>query len=588
MRKYRLDNQLSPLMHPLAVLVLFFFLSVCVHAAVPFGTNLMPNPGFEESVSPSQSSQGKADQLPGGWKLVTDKPGSARLTTAEKAAAEGKLCLSFELTPPDGRGKQLSLYSPGVACEPGWYLASFWYRYEFAPKEQPSRLVYVERLIDVQSGRRDDVIYHYFHDRPVVNGQWDYTFIMFRIRPEQKGVRFLFSSFGKETRLMLDNFNLRRLDERTALSVAPVEPPTLIKTGIAADPIPDPAASEGRAWRCEEGKHVAGAKITWSGQSTVNPGLYRLRFRIRQEKASSRDALHLTGSGDNGVGFDFLRPTDFSGTSDYEEFTVFWFYPFGGGHGFNWRFPGSGIYRFDNVIAEKVADINMPEAWSLLADGINPVAIQPAGLTPANKPVVLISGLTERHMGIESALAASGLDAYRCHLNAIPGGRIGLTPEIPSLERVRLLIIADAPSRILSPDEQLCVRQFVKDGGRLFVFGGLLAFGHGGMKGSFIEEILPVSIKRTFDRIKIQEGKGEFKENKFLLPASFGNCQWIHDVDLKEKTEVLASIDGKPAVVQWKYGKGKVVAITATVLGEPENPFWENQKWKDFLFEIIK
>jgi hypothetical protein len=587
MRKYRLDNQLFPLMHPLAIFILFFFLSAGIHAAIPFGTNLMPNPGFEETVSPSQSAQGKAGQLPGGWKLVIDKPDSARLTTAEKAVAEGKLCLSLEISPPDIRGKQLSLYSPGVACEPGWYLASFWYRHEFASKEQPSRLVYVERLLDIQSGRRDDVIYHYFHDRPAVNGQWDYTFIMFRIRPEQKGVRFLFSSFGKETRLMLDNFKLRRLDG-TALSATPVEPPTLIKTGIAADPITDPAASEGRAWRCEEGKHVAGAKITSRAQSTVNPGLYRLRFRIRQEKPSSRDALHLAGSGDNGAGFDFLRTADFSGISDYEEFTVFWFYPFGGGHGFNWRFPGSGIYRFDNVIAEKVANITMPEAWTLLAEGINSAAIQPTGLTPANKPVVLISGLTEHHIGIESALAASGLDAYRCHLNTIPGGKIGLTPDLPSLEGVRLLIIADAPSRILSPDEQLCIRQFVNNGGKLIVFGGLLAFGQGGMKGSCIEEIMPVSIKRTFDRIKIPESKGEFKENKSLLPTSFGNCQWIHDVDLKEKAEVLANTDGKPAVVQWKYGKGKVVAITATVLGEPKNPFWENQKWKDFLLEIIK
>ena len=565
---------------------LIFHFAISSNAAIPFGPNLMPNPGFEETVSPPQSAQGKADPLPVGWKLIVDKPGSARLTTAEKAAAEGKLCLSLELTPPDGRGKQLSLYSPGVACEPGWYLASFWYRNEFAAKEQPSRLVYVERLLDVQSGRRDDVIYHYFHDRPAVNGQWDYTFIMFRIRPEQKGVRFLFSSFGKETLLMLDNFNLRRLDG-TALSATPVEPPTLIKTGIAADPITDPAASEGRAWRCEEGKHVAGAKITWAAQSVLDPGLYRLRFRIRQEKPSSRDALQLTGSGDNGAGFDFLRPTDFSGTSDYEEVTVCWFYPFGGGHGCNWRFPGSGIYRFDNVIAEKVATINMPEAWSLLAEGINPAAIQPAGLTPADKPVVLISGLTARHMGIESALAASGLDEYRCHLNTIPGGKIGMTPALPSLEGVRLLIIADAPSRILSPDDQLCVRQFVKDGGKLIVFGGLLAFGHGGMKGSFIEEIMPVSIKRTFDRIKLPEGKGEFKKNKFFFPTGFGNCQWIHDVDVKDTAEVLANIDGKPAAVQWKYGKGQVVAVTATVLGEPEDPFWENQKWQDFLLEII-
>ncbi len=569
-------RQIYPLHRSFTIVALLFSLAATALAASPFGPNLMPNPGFEEAVG--------AGQPPPGWKLVVDKPEAARLTTSGKAA-EGKRCLSLELAPPDARGKQTSLCSPGVACEPGWHLASFWFRYEFNGKEQPQRLVYVERLLDVDNGRRDDVIYHYFHDRPAVSGQWDHTFILFRVRPEQKGVRFLFASFGKEMRLMLDDFSLRRLNEE-ALPPSPLEPSTAFKTGIAADPVADPAASEGRAWRCEEGRHVAGAKITWSSQSTLSPGLYRLTFRLRQERPSTRDAVQLTASGDNGAGFDFLRATDFKSATGYEDFTIYWLYPFGGGHGFNWRFPGSGAYRFDNVTAEKVVDATMPEMWSLLANGVNPSAIQPPDLPPAGKPAVLLAGLTAHHTGIEAALKTCGLDFHRYDLQTL-GGNLDLTPALPPLDGVHLLIIADIPTRALSPEEQLRVRQFVEDGGGLLVFGGFFGYGHGGMQDTFVEEILPIGILRTFDRIKLPETRSTVKESAFWFPATYGKCAWIHEVSLKPGATVALKAGDLPCVVKGSFGKGRVMAVLSTVLGEPTEPFWENNKWHTELASFI-
>lgn len=588
MKPFQIYNQSFFPMHSLASFILLCLFSFAAQAAQPFGPNLMQDPGFEEPTAHDKSSQGKTDQLAPGWKLVKDKQDSARLTTALKDAAEGKSCLSLELAAYDTRGKQLSLYSPGVACDPGWYLASFWYRYEFEGKDQPQRLVYVERLNDVENGRRDDVIYHYFHERPAVSGQWDYTFILFRIRPEQKGVRFLFGSFGKETRFMLDNFRLYRLDENALPSQSP-EPPVIFKTGIAADPILDPAASEGRAWRCEEGKHIAGAKITWSSQSNLSPGLYRLRFRLRQEKPSAGEALHLTASGDNGQGFDYVRPGDFSNSEKYQEFTLYWLYPFGGGHGFNWRFPGSGAYRFDQVVAEKVADVTMPEAWDLLAEGVKPSAIQPQGLPSAGRKAVLLAGLTEYQMGIESLLTANGMDAYRCDLETIPGSsRLGLTPALPDLDGTKVLIFCDVPARALSPLEQLRIREFVANGGGLIMFGGFYGYGHGGMKNSFIEEILPVAIRRAFDRIRLPEGNARVTENTFWFPDNYGDCAWLHDVELKTNAEVLLKAYGLPAVVKGTFGKGRVVAVLCTVLGEPQDPFWENKDWKAELSTLLE
>jgi hypothetical protein len=350
----------------------------------------------------------------------------------------------------------------------------------------------------------------------------------------------------------------------------------------------DTDASEKRAWRCEEGQHVAGAKITWSSQSTLSPGLYRLRFRVRQEKPSTRGALHLTGSGDNGAAFDFVRPSDFHSAQKYQEFSLYWIYPFGEGHGFNWRFPGSGTYRFDHVSAEKVADLTMYEAWKVLGEGIDPVVVQAPGLMKAGKPVVFISGLTASYMGLESALSTPELQAKRYELKTMSRGVVGLSPELPLLDEVRLIIMADTPIRSFSPSEQLRIRKYVRDGGGLVIFGGLCAYGHGGMKGSIIEEFLPISIQQTFDRIRVPDGKNEMKENKNIYAKKFGACTWIHDVELKPKAEVDFKVGDYPAVVKGTFGLGRIVVVTATVLGEPNHPYWKEELWKKELASLIK
>jgi hypothetical protein len=563
-------RHLQPNSRLLAAFALFVSLTTTAPAATPFGPNLMPNPGFEEATDPSLA--------PTGWTLVLDKPGAARLTTATHGAAAGKCSLSLEIGPPATRGQQLWLVSPTVTCPPGWYLASFWYRHEFTGQEQPHRRFDVERLRDTASGSRDDVVYQYYQERPAINAQWDHTFMLFRVRPGQEGVRFQFAYWNQnETRLQLDSFSLRKLDDAT-LSHAPLERTSILKGGLAADPIADPTASDGRAWRCEAGKHVAGNKVIWSAQGVLSPGLYRLRFRLRQEQPSQTGPVFLTAGGDNGAALDYVRAADFQGTTDYEDSDLFCFYPFGGGHCINWSFPGSGAYRFDHIRAEKVADLTMLESWGLLAAGIQPVAIQPTGIRPAGKPTVLLAGLTEYVMGLEPTLKTCGLDAERCDLQTIPGGiTLGFTPALPALDGVRVLVMADVPARAFTPLEQLRVRQFVENGGKLIVFGGLYGYGHGGMKGSFLEEVLPVSVQRTFDRERVT---GEFTEAESWFPAKLGDCAWLHAVTVKPRAQVCWRVGRRPAVVAGAFGNGWVIAITATMLGDPAQPFWESPVWR--------
>jgi len=356
---------MNPLINRLAAaFALLVTLSATTHAAELFGPNLMPNPGFEDT---------DAGTPPLDWKLIA-KPDSAKLGTTETDVAAGKRALSLDLAAPELRGQQIALQSPIIPCEPGWYLLSFSYRHDFTGEEKPHRRFDVERLVDAQAGTREDMLYQYYHERPPVSGEWDRTFLVFRVRPGQEGFRLQFAYWNpNETRFLLDAVSVRKIDE-AKLSGAPMEPPTILKGGLAGEPIDDPAATDGKAYRCEEGKHEAGNKVIWSSQNILSPGLYRLRFHLRQEKAAQEDAtpIMLTAGGDNGAAVDHVRSTDFNGTVGYEEFDLVFFYPFGEGHCINWRYPGSGIYRFDKITAEKIADVPMKDAWNVLAEGVKP------------------------------------------------------------------------------------------------------------------------------------------------------------------------------------------------------------------------
>lgn len=135
------------------------------------------------------------------------------------------------------------------------------------------------------------------------------------------------------------------------------------------------------------------------------------------------------------------------------------------------------------------------------------------------------------------------------------------------------------PSVAMPPAEQLALRRFVERGGTLVVFGGFYAYGHGGYKGSFLEELLPVAIKRTFDLTPID---APLVGGSAQAPA-VGGCAWIHDAVVKPDAEVLYRVAGHPGIVAWNVGNGRVIAVTATVLGDPDEPFWKNPAWPRVL-----
>jgi uncharacterized membrane protein len=143
------------------------------------------------------------------------------------------------------------------------------------------------------------------------------------------------------------------------------------------------------------------------------------------------------------------------------------------------------------------------------------------------------------------------------------------------------------------PDGRKNLREFVFRGGTLFVGGGARAFGHGGYPNTFLEDILPVNVRR-FD---LRKAEGE---RQLIGPAADQTITegipfadeprnfYFHKVDLKPGAEVLLTAPGTPILSRWKVGRGTVYAMTGTPLGEGGGmPWWQWDGWNTLLDRIL-
>jgi len=142
----------------------------------------------------------------------------------------------------------------------------------------------------------------------------------------------------------------------------------------------------------------------------------------------------------------------------------------------------------------------------------------------------------------------------------------------------------------MGPNRVKLIADYVKNGGSLIMIGGYVDFqgiqGKGNYHGSEIEEVLPVNIMETDDRIEGVEGvKPEVLNSDHPIlkgiekdwPAFLG----YQRVFPKEGSDVLASIgESKDAfIVVGKAGKGKSMAFTSDLA-----PHWGTDfvTWKDY------
>lgn len=122
------------------------------------------------------------------------------------------------------------------------------------------------------------------------------------------------------------------------------------------------------------------------------------------------------------------------------------------------------------------------------------------------------------------------------------------------------------------PNRLHAIRDYVAAGGGFVMIGGYLTFqgieAKGQYAGTAIEEILPVTLSRTDDRVECPQGAHpRVSERAHPIVAGL-EAQWPHLLGFNRVTPkaggtVIATVDTDPLVVAGHYGKGRTVAFTS-------------------------
>ena len=161
----------------------------------------------------------------------------------------------------------------------------------------------------------------------------------------------------------------------------------------------------------------------------------------------------------------------------------------------------------------------------------------------------------------------------------------GLPEDAGELFKHPVIFLCDVNVRALGLKYKSALREYVRRGGALVVFGGHQAYERGGWGGSLLEEALPILTASS-----VAGGLTHFPGG---APISIDGMEgkppilhYLHKVELKSGAKVMASAAGRPVVVGGEYGSGRVVCVLAIPWGGTESggtPFWEWEGWPYFL-----
>ena len=146
----------------------------------------------------------------------------------------------------------------------------------------------------------------------------------------------------------------------------------------------------------------------------------------------------------------------------------------------------------------------------------------------------------------------------------------------------------------MGPDRLALIKDYVQQGGAFVMAGGWTSFqginGIPGYHGTVIEEILPVQIQSSDDRVETPQGvRPEILARDHPLfkdvPGEWPLFLGYNRLTVRPEAQVLASIAGDPFIAVWRFGKGKTMAFasdlakhwgTAFVAWEGYGTFWHN------------
>lgn len=144
------------------------------------------------------------------------------------------------------------------------------------------------------------------------------------------------------------------------------------------------------------------------------------------------------------------------------------------------------------------------------------------------------------------------------------------------------------------------LRDYVQNGGSLFVLGGIYGWGGGRYQEYGLDEFLPLSIENTFDlekggRFNLIPNEAELNEILGKNSPDWGSNQWgivywFHKLKAKPQAKVLVRLGDFPLLAISRSGLGKIACMAGTTLGEGDPgklPYWAQPAWNDIKKKLL-
>jgi len=359
---------------------------------------------------------------------------------------------------------------------------------------------------------------------------------------------------------------------------------------ISAEAVPDPDATGGMAQRRDRRQRQALMGRTWVGP--FPPGRYRVSYRVKwtdQEPFHrQRVECYITdtvGQGNDLAKQSFVTPDPNADTRPtLGPPHIYQYYPFeielkNAGLIHVWaravaQDDGDEMLYLDHIKVEQVEgypDTKLAE-WNHVdkPSGLR----QPDGSSPRN--LLLVKGLYWQLYGLDKAPP---------HI----AGTYTLPTTYEELYAYDAVVLCNVDVTLSSYAVRKVFKDYVEDGGRLVILGGIVTLGQGGMAQTYIDDMLPMTLKGAYEVVRSQPPLILGPQTGVAYPdhpALF----WRHEIVLRLGAEPLAHAGSQPIAARREVGHGVVVIFAGTVLGDATPkvmPFWNCPSWTILVKQLM-
>jgi len=211
---------------------------------------------------------------------------------------------------------------------------------------------------------------------------------------------------------------------------------------------------------------------------------------------------------------------------------------------------------------------------------------------------LLVGGALYDYYRIVDAHHLSGYD-MKLRMVPIRKGRSQVYVGFPETARElfdhNVIYLCGADLTALTLRQKHMLAEYVRRGGGLIVFGGHKALDRAGLRGSLLEEVLPVTGGEGIPPLVALPGGVPLVRGAAHPVTQFADfdappvCFYVHDLQPRAEAQTLITVGGKPGVVVGKSGKGRVAVIGMTCFGtcaESQTPFWQWTSWVLLLRDL--